>query len=97
MCIFTDEKHLGDVKNLVLPVDSTLYVLGLNKKEHKTCIQVAKKHRAFNLLEEHGIVMVIIEAGNRLIKVAGAEAIDQFLSMYFAQTPQKPEINLERL
>ncbi len=95
MEIFALEKYLPDVKNLILPLDTTLFVFGLNRNELIACARQAKIRRSFKLLQEYGIVMVVVEGGNKLIKVAGAEAIDEFLSKYFAQTGEKREVFLE--
>ena len=59
--VFATEEHMGDIKNLILPVDATLYVDGLNPGEKTTCEQVAKRLHVFNKLKEHGVVMVICE------------------------------------
>lgn len=88
--IFATEEHMGDIKNLILPVDATLYVDGLNPGEKTTCEQVAKQLHVFNKLKEHGIVMVVCERVPHKapvqIDILGAEAIEDFLGEYFKQS-----------
>ena len=85
--IFADEEHVEDTKNLLLPVDATLYIHGLDPGEKIICEQVAKQLHVFNKLKEHGVVMVICERmPNKSpvqIDILGAEAIEDFLGEYF--------------
>ena len=81
--IFVKEEQLSDIQNLLLPIDMTVFIYGSDPVERKTCEAVAKSLEVINLLLEHGIVMVIIEKGNH-IRIAGGNAISDFLSVYYA-------------
>lgn len=81
--LFVTDEHIPDIKNLLLPIDMTVFIYGEDDKERKICEAVAKNLEVINLLSDHGIVMVIIEKGNH-IRVAGANAISDFLSVYYA-------------
>ena len=95
--VFVKEENMGDVKNLLLPVEATLYVHGLNSGEQSICEAFAKKLEVFNLLMENGIVLVIRE-GNTQIEIAGADAIEEYIkTLYSLQSRRENMISLENV
>jgi len=95
--VFVKEENLSDVKNLLLPVEATMFVYGLNSGEQTTCEAFAKKLEVFNLLMENGIVVVVHE-GNTQIEIAGADAIEEFIkTLYSLQARRDNLVSLENI
>lgn len=89
--IFVKEKLMPDFKNLFLPVETTLFIDGLNSVEQMQCNKAANDFNVVNLLEEHGIVL-IIQQGSVRVRVAGSEAIEQYIEEF---QKNKTEVTLE--
>jgi len=89
--IFVKEELISDFKNLLLPVEATLFVDGLNLSERMQCRRAANDLNVVNLLEEHGIVLVI-QQGSVRIRVAGNESIEQYIEEFHKN---KTEVSLE--
>jgi len=89
--IFVKEKLMPDFKNLLLPVETTLFVDGLNPAEQMQCRKAANDFNAVNLLEEHGIVL-IVQQGSVRVRIAGSEAIEQYIEEF---QKNKTEVDLE--
>jgi len=79
--IFVKETFMPEFKNLLLPVEATLFVDGLDAIERLQCRKAANDLNVINLLEEHGIVLVI-QQGTVRVRVAGAEAIEQYIEEF---------------
>jgi hypothetical protein len=89
--VFVKEKSMPDFKNLLLPVETTLFVDGLNQFERMQCHKAANDFNIVNLLEEHGIVLVM-QQGSVRVKIAGSDAIEQYIEEFHKN---KSEVNLE--
>ena len=89
--IFVKENFVSDFKNLLLPVEVTLFIDGLNPVEQLQCRKAANELNVVNLLEEHGIVL-LIQQGTVRIRIAGNEAIEQYIEEFHKN---KTEIDLE--
>jgi hypothetical protein len=93
--IFTTPTHSQDLNNLLLPIDMTVFTYGINPLENKTCHSMARMLDVVDLIQEHGLVMVILE-GQSQIRIAGAEAIQIFLEEYMSRKPGA-DLALEKL
>lgn len=80
--IFVKEKLMPEFKNLLLPVEATLFVDGLNLSERAQCYKAANDLNVVNLLEEHGIVLVL-QQGRVRVRVAGSESIEQYIEEFY--------------
>ena len=79
--IFVKESFMPDFKNLLLPVETILFVDGLNPAERIQCQKAAIDLDVINLLEEHGIVLVI-QQGTVRVRIAGSESIAQYIEEF---------------
>ena len=79
--IFVKENFMSEFKNLLLPIEATLFVDGLDLIERMQCRKAANDLNVINLLEEHGIVLVM-QQGTVRIRVAGSDAIEQYIEEF---------------
>ena len=79
--IFVQESYMPEFKNLLLPVETILFVDGLDPVEQIQCRKAAIDLNVINLLEEHGIVLVL-QQGTVRVRVAGSESIAQYIEEF---------------
>lgn len=80
-CIFVKNDYLEEYNNLLFPVETILFIDGINEFEKLQFNKAANEFGVVNLIEEHGIVMVLQQNAVR-VKVAGSEAIEQYIEQF---------------
>lgn len=80
-CVFVKKEYLEEYNNLLFPIETTLFLDGINEFEKLQFNKAAIELNVVNLIKDQGIVMVLQQGAVR-IRVAGSEAIEQYIEQF---------------
>ena len=80
-CVFIKKDFFGEYKNLLFPIETLVFIDGVSKFDSIQFNVAANEFNVVNLIEEYGIVMILQQGAVR-VKVAGSEAIEQYIEQF---------------